>query len=182
MKSPLTDKFLWGIYNFYKATDKALTPPDIFRFKTIKEIMRPKDPDFWRKLEDKRSKQQFAQFVNYLKRKGYIKIENLKGKSGILLTPRGREKALRCRIFARDNQFIQKRKDGKWIMVIFDVPENKRRYRDELRKILYALGFQRLQKSVWVCPNDVLERLEEAIRIYNIDYYVRTFLIEEIDI
>ena len=98
-----------------------------------------------------------------------------------MLTPRGREKALKVRIFAKDDKSARKRKDGKWIMVIFDVPESKRRYRDELRKILYALGFQKFQKSVWVCPNDVLQRLEDAIRIYNLDYYVRAFLIEEIE-
>lgn len=180
MRLPFTDKFLWAVYNFYKATDKALAPPDIFRLRTIKEVMRP-HPDFWRALEEKRSRRQFAQFVNYLKRKGYIRIDNLKGKRGILLTPRGEEKALRVRLFAKDGQPVKRRKDGKWVMVIFDIPENKRRYRDELRKILYALEFQKLQKSVWVCPNDVLERLEDAVRIYNLDYYVRTFLIEEIE-
>lgn len=180
MKLPFTDKFLWAVYDFYKAADRALEPPEIFKLKTMKDVMRSQ-PDFWRELEYKKSRRQFAQFVNYLKRKGYIKIGNLKGKSGILLTPRGREKALKVRIFAKDDKSARKRKDGKWIMVIFDVPESKRRYRDELRKILYALGFQKFQKSVWVCPNDVLQRLEDAVRIYNLDYYVRAFLIEEIE-
>lgn len=181
MKLPFTDKFLWALYNFSESVDEALAPPDIFRLKTMKEALRP-NWDFWDTIERKKRKKHFAQFINYLKHKGYIRIDNLKGKRGILLTPLGKTKALKSKIFIENEAGFKKRKDGKWIMVIFDVPEKKKRHREELRKILYALGFQKLQKSVWVCPHDVLGKLDDAVRLYNLDYYLRTFLIEEIEI
>lgn len=181
MKLPFTDKFLWALYNFFESTDEALALPEIFRLKTMKDVLSP-GRDFWDILEKKKRKKQFAQFINYLKRKGYVRINNLEGKKGILLTSFGKAKVLKVKVFIEAEAGLKKRKDGKWIMVIFDIPEKKKRHREELRKILYALGFQKLQKSAWVSPYDVLGKLEGAISGYNLDYCLRTFLIEEIEI
>ena len=46
----------------------------------------------------------------------------------------------------------RKRWDGKWRIIIFDVPEKIRGKRDLLRKELVAFGFMQLQKSVWAYP------------------------------
>src|SRR3989338_16907 len=46
----------------------------------------------------------------------------------------------------------RKRWDGKWRIIIFDVPEKMRGKRDLLRKELIAFGFMQLQKSVWAYP------------------------------
>jgi len=45
-----------------------------------------------------------------------------------------------------------KRWDGKWRVIIFDIPDAKRKSRDKLRYILLAQGFLLLQKSVWIYP------------------------------
>lgn len=42
--------------------------------------------------------------------------------------------------------------DGKWRVVIFDVPEEKKLKRDILRRKLKQLGFYQIQKSVYVYP------------------------------
>ena len=42
--------------------------------------------------------------------------------------------------------------DGKWRIIIFDVPEKLRGKRDLLRKELTEFGFMQLQKSVWAYP------------------------------
>jgi phenylacetic acid degradation operon negative regulatory protein len=43
--------------------------------------------------------------------------------------------------------------DGRWWIVVFDVPELQRRLRDRLRRSLRELGFGHLQDSVWVSPD-----------------------------
>ncbi len=53
--------------------------------------------------------------------------------------------------------------DGRWRLVIFDVPENARTNRARLRKWLKAARFGALQKSVWITP-DPLEKLSEHVR------------------
>ena len=44
--------------------------------------------------------------------------------------------------------------DGKWRVVIFDVPQRFAYLRTELRAVLKRAGFHMLQKSVWVFPHD----------------------------
>ncbi len=67
-------------------------------------------------------------------------------RGGYTLTDRGRE-TLR-RISTKVGQMS--RWDGAWHVVIFDIPEQRKRVRDLLRYELSALGFQKLQASVWV--------------------------------
>jgi phenylacetic acid degradation operon negative regulatory protein len=98
----------------------------------------------------------------------------------VLLTPLGKKKALKLKYFQiNKRERLKKRKDGKWIMIIFDIPEKKRKWRDELRGFLYNLGFQVLQKSVWISPYNVLDRLREIVTTLSLDKYTRVFLIEE---
>ena len=47
-----------------------------------------------------------------------------------------------------------KRWDGKWRLLIFDIPEYRKRTRNQVRTTLQGLGFHRLQDSVWVYPYD----------------------------
>ena len=42
--------------------------------------------------------------------------------------------------------------DGKWRMIIFDIPEDARTERDRLRRLLKLNGFKILQKSVIINP------------------------------
>ncbi len=42
--------------------------------------------------------------------------------------------------------------DGKWHVLIFDIPETARSKRDCVRRTLIEMGFHRLQDSVWVFP------------------------------
>ena len=49
---------------------------------------------------------------------------------------------------------IPKKWDKKWRVIIFDIPEKKKRVREQVRLILSTAGFIRLQDSVWVYPYD----------------------------
>lgn len=44
--------------------------------------------------------------------------------------------------------------DGKWRVVVFDIPEGRKSARNRLRAQLRNFGFQYLQNSVWVSPYD----------------------------
>lgn len=47
-----------------------------------------------------------------------------------------------------------RRWDGKWRVLIFDIPERRRGTREKVRRTLISAGFMRLQDSVWVYPYD----------------------------
>jgi len=48
----------------------------------------------------------------------------------------------------------KKRWDRRWRMVVFDVPERRRKIRGRLCAAIQEVGFVRLQDSVWVYPYD----------------------------
>ena len=179
MKTSITDQFLWDIYNILEKTgDIAYF---IFRRKrTLYDLPGPKNPLIgkYRKL---RNRQQFNKLIYNLKRNNYIKVKSLKSKQAIVLTGKGLDKALKARFKIEGMQDRKKRKDGKWIMIIFDVPEEYKKSRELLRSILQNLGYKIFQKSVWITPYDVSEKTEELLQFYNLEKYVRIFLIEEID-
>lgn len=43
--------------------------------------------------------------------------------------------------------------DGKWRMVVFDIPESSRKLREDLRNLIKTQSFGCLQKSIWISPD-----------------------------
>ena len=89
-------------------------------------------------------------------------------KDGLLyVTPEG-EKALRA-LEVRDFQLKRpKRWDGKWRVLIFDIPEKRKGTRERVRLTLLQIGFVRLQDSVWVYPYDC----EDLITFLKADFHI----------
>jgi len=54
----------------------------------------------------------------------------------------------------------QKKWDKKWRLVIFDIAQIKKIYREAFRGKLKDLGFRSLQKSVWVHPYECQVEIE----------------------
>jgi hypothetical protein len=79
MKIPITDQFLWMVYEFFEETGEILDPLQIFKVRGWRDVA-PLETKIWDNLEKKRRKKQFAQFIYRLKKRGYIKIANLEGK------------------------------------------------------------------------------------------------------
>lgn len=58
----------------------------------------------------------------------------------------------------------QKKWDGKWRVVFFDIPEVQRDIRDGLRSELKRLGFGLWQRSAWLTPFDIAKELSSYLR------------------
>lgn len=116
---------------------------------------------------------------NKLKQKG--NLEFVKEEDGYLIyriSKKGKEKIKK---FVFDELSIQDPKewDKKWRLVIFDIPESRRKERVALRKKLQDMGFYQCQKSVWIHPFHCLEEIEFLKDILNIKPFVKLFLVEE---
>jgi len=175
MKLPITDKFLWDLYNYIEKASRAydlVAPPRSLYQYVYRDTIRLK-----KEYAREKARRSFSQFMSYLQERGYIKIKSLEGTKGVMLTPKGSERILQVK---RRLAIGKKRKDGRWIMITFDIPEKQRKARDFLRDALIDMGYQKFQESVWVCPYDVYNETEEAVRSYQIIPCVKLFLIEEI--
>ena len=175
MKLPITDGFLWDLYKCIVEVNRAydlFAPPRSMYQYVYRDRIRLR-----RAYERRKAKKSFSQFVGYLREKGYIKVKALEGTKGIILTPKGAARVLQVKRKLKEKK---KRKDGRWIMIAFDIPEKQKKAREYLRGALVDLGYQKFQQSVWVCPYDVYKETEEAVRSYRIIPYVKLFLIEEI--
>ena len=95
---------------------------------------------------------------------------------GVVLTKEGLGKILKASFKIEKKN---KRKDGKWVMLIFDIPQKYKKSRELLRGVLHNLGYKLLQQSVWVTPYDVSEKTEKLLQFYSLDNFVKLFLIEE---
>jgi len=119
--------------------------------------------------------------IGRLKQKGEIEFVEREGKKYIRLTERG-EKTL---AFMKEKTALATKKPKRWDqryrLVMFDVPEKRKRTRDRLRREMQETGFLRLQDSAWVYPYDC----EEFIALLKADLHIGKdvlyAVIEEID-
>ena len=106
--------------------------------------------------------------------------ENNDGSLTIVLTENGKRKALTYQI---DEMKIKKAQkwDKKWRIVLFDIPEKKKKIREAIRHHLKNLDFFEYQKSVFVQPYDCKNEIEYIIEFYNIRKYVRFIIADSLD-
>ena len=93
MKVPITDKFLWDVYDIISKTGYVLGSTN--RVPNLINCFTGMENPIFKKYRDDRNKERFRKLIYYLKKKNYIKIKNLEGKSGIMLTKEGFDKALK---------------------------------------------------------------------------------------
>lgn len=85
----------------------------------------------------------------------------------VRLTDYGKEKAVLAKI-----KFDDQKWDGKWRLVIFDIPEKRRAVRDLLRSKLKQWDFIHLQQSVWASKKDCTKVLRDFIKSVGIEAWV----------
>lgn len=105
-----------------------------------------------------------------LKRYGYLEEVEQKGQRKLRLSKKGQ-----LRIW-RPNP--KKEWDGRFRIVAFDIPEERKKTRDLFRTKLRILGFKSWQKSVWISPYDISEPLEELLELLDLEEEVDYFIAE----
>ncbi len=175
MKLAITDKFLWDLYSALNLAGgilgNILSPPRTFYQMSVRL------DDLFLRGGNAKNRAKFSQLVYHLKVKGYIKVKDLEGKKAVMITKEGIGKVLKAS-FKIEGRV--KRKDGKWIMLIFDMPQKYKKSRDLLRSILLNLGYKILQQSVWITPYDVSDKTEKLLQYYSLEKYVKILVVEEI--
>jgi DNA-binding transcriptional regulator PaaX len=77
---------------------------------------------------------------------------------------------------------IDKKRDGIWKIIIFDIPETKRQVRNVLRSKLTSLGFKKWQNSIWISPFTLAPEIEAELNELAKHYFIRVMKTTEINV
>ncbi len=118
--------------------------------------------------------------LNRLWRKGYVDIRETTEGYVVTISDRGKTEVLR---YDLNTMAIpaQTQWDGKWRMVIFDIPGSEETVRSAFRNHLKSLGFYQMQKSVYVYPYPCDEQIHYLREVYNIPHSVKIATISELE-
>ena len=104
------------------------------------------------------NKSTLSQALKRLRERGLIELVSDKTLE-YRLTDSGKQKAV------WEALMVDKKKwDGRWRLVIFDIPEKRRQARNLLRDSLKKWGFVHWQKSVWATKKDCIKPLRNFIK------------------
>ena len=114
-----------------------------------------------------------AQRLRAYRRRGYMIEKKIGSRRALALTERGKLMKLRLEL-----RSAVKRRDGKLLVIVFDVPETQAGYRQTLRSALRSCGFNKLQQSVWVTDAAAEKPLTDWVNHLGAEDWIRLFLAE----
>ncbi|MBI2476028.1 MAG: CRISPR-associated endonuclease Cas2 [Candidatus Taylorbacteria bacterium] len=110
-------------------------------------------PALWKNRKEL-FKHKVKRSVTRLVKSGLVFFDETKKGTFVRLTKEGERTLELMKAQQIQNARQPKRWDQKWRLIIFDIKEKRKHIRNTLRNTLSALGFTRLQNSVWVYPYD----------------------------
>ena len=112
-----------------------------------------------------------------LEKRGKIRYTYSEGERIVKLTKKGQlEALLACMYIHADGPW-----DGRWRLVVFDIPERARGIRDRLRNLLVQVGFKPLQASVYISPYPLSREAAEYLDKSGLIRYIRILRVDRID-
>ncbi len=115
--------------------------------------------------------------VNNLRSRGLISVEKKDNQKFIKLTKKGELEIL----IAKAKLPQSGKWDGKWRIIIFDIPEYAKPQRNLLRSLLKKNNFRKLQASVYVSPYALNREAIQYLQETKLINFIRILKVEEMD-
>lgn len=134
----------------------------------------------WRKNWDKIDRRRIHEAVKRLNQKRLLELVEKGGELYIKITANGKQLV---RNFDYDNLELphSKKWDKKWRLIIFDIPNEKRKERQAFSAKLKEVGFYPLQESVFIYPYDCRDEMDFICEFLSIGRHVNYCLVESLD-
>ncbi len=118
--------------------------------------------------------------LNRLYSQKEVEIGEKDGKTCIKLTEKGKIKYLK---YSLEDLMIDKppKWDGKWRIIIYDIPKQKRMLSEIFRRFLQKMEFLKLQKSVYLTPYPCDKQIEFLRQYYGLDREVLYLVANKIE-
>ncbi len=109
---------------------------ELFSFEAYKRSV------YYQQGDPRRHTKRYYNNLKSIEHRGYIKIDRRSG--SIELTRKGKIKLI--------ENSSEKKIDGKWRMLSWDIPERFKSKRRQLSRSIRRIGYKQVQKSLWACP------------------------------
>lgn len=130
------------------------------------------------RLVDKDQSDKTLRSLRYAKSRGWLLMRDTPTGVEIALSKRGK---MKWRQMELSHPLSDMRWDGKWRLVMFDIPAKKKAASDVFRLSLKRLGMIQLQRSVWVTPYHCETQIAALRQIYEIQPYVHMAEVSSIE-
>ena len=126
-----------------------------------------------------RKRWEYNRALKQLENRGEIEIIRESSRVFVHLTQKGHLKTL----FDKLKQSLPKRSswDGKWRLMIWDIPETSRKQRDAIRWFVKTMGFYQLQKSVFITPFELPLNAVHYLKESGLIKFIRFLRVDEMD-
>lgn len=122
---------------------------------------------------------EFKNMVYHLRRQKWVEVVKRNDERFLRLTRAGELEALLAK--ARLPAAQRTRWDGKWRLVIFDIPEESATQRDLLRRLLRKNDFYKLQASVFISPYPLNREAIDYLKETGLIEFIRIMKVDEMD-
>lgn len=129
--------------------------------------------------EDAKKRGVLRSTIKRLEKQKLISWKEKDGELQLTLEEKGRKRVLGYRI---DGMTLKNtgKWDGFWRVIIFDIPEDNRKAREFFREKLKDLGFQQLQKSVFITRLECKDEIDFLRHNFEISPYVSYILAKDV--
>ena len=135
------------------------------------------DKHAWTKRLRGINKTQFDRGVRHLANRGLITISKKNNQRFFILTKDGQLEILLKKAKIKQKQHW----DGKWRLIMFDIPEGAKDKREFFRKLLKSNGFFKLQASVYINPHSLNNSAIAYLKETGLMDYIRILRVDKMD-
>lgn len=134
------------------------------------------DEKEWGKYNKYRLKQTVKRMVD----RKLLELKTVNGVTTIMVSESGKKQLMKYRF---QEMLLQRPEkwDGKWRIVMFDIPEKKKSNREAFRNKMGQLGFLLVQKSVYVTPYPCQDEIAFLRQYFNVGDNVSIFTVGSLE-
>jgi CRISPR-associated endonuclease Cas2 len=109
-----------------------------------------------------------------------VRLKKIGDQMVVVLTDKGKRRILK---YALDELKIKKPRfwDGKWRLVVYDLPVAYKGEREFLRETLIRLGFYKFQESVYIYPYECQDEIEYLRSFLAAREHIRILIVDQIE-
>ena len=132
----------------------------------------------WKEI-NKLNQRDFGRIIKRLEKQEMISFREKGNQVIIEITEKGKRRLLE---YDFENIEIKaKKRDGKWRLIIFDIPEEKKNSRDSFRRKLLQLDCIKLQESVFACAFPCKKEVDFLCQYLNISDFVIIAIVDRME-